>query len=292
MFGVKSTAGYTIVEVMIFLSITGLLLAAAGTYIAGQQDRAYFADAARDAESLLEEIGNDVGVGYIPQKGEFSCTGSPTGPVLTQTTGIAYQQGMNPGCQFLGKVIKFERNKASFTLITIVGNSKTSSGRDVQNFAEAMPKAVTPTAAQPRVDLNDTRTFKNGLIVTRVLLKRAGAPSIDIGAFGIFSTFPQYSGASNDLASGTQSVLLVPIMGTSLDSSIDDIVASVSNVTEADADNLHSLLVCFRHGAGGKKVALAMGVGGRRLTTNLALDNVDIFTGFALNDPAEVGVCP
>lgn len=294
MLGVKSAAGYTIVEAMIFLSITGLLFVAAALYISGQQEKAYFADATRDAHTRIEDLGNDVGAGFIPQKGEFRCSVSGPGnpPQLIHTPGIPYQQGQNPGCVFLGKVIKFEQDSSQYTVISVVGNSRNSANQEVKTFAEANPTPVIPGAFTPGIDMNETGEFKNGLIVTRVVYQpdRAG-PFYDIGAFGMFTTFPQLSGTSNNLVSGSQSVMVVPIVNSTLSEPLANTASRIAAVNESDA-NPFTFMMCFRHGQGGKKVAISLGVGGRRLTSNLFLDGVDFATGWVMDNPGAYNLCP
>lgn len=294
MTGVKSAAGYTIVEVMIFLSVTGLLFMAAAFYIAGQQERAYFATATSDAQSQIEDLGNDVGAGYVPVKGEFDCIVSGPGnpPTLRPTPGIPYRQGQNPGCVFLGKVIKFEQDSSSYTVITVAGNSRNSANQEVKSFAEAHPTPVMPGPASAGVDLTETGEFKNGLIMTRVVYQpNRGGPFYDIGAIGIFTTFPQTNPGTQNLISGSQSVMMVPIINSTLSESVADTASRISGVNESDA-NPHTFMMCFRHGQGGKKVAMALGVGGRRLTSNLVLEGVDITTGLIMDNPGAYSLCP
>lgn len=293
MTGVKSAAGYTIVEAMIFLSITGLLFVAAALYISGQQEKAYFTDATRDAHTRIEDLGNDVGAGFIPQKGEFQCTVSGPGnpPQLIHTPGIPYQQGQNPGCVFLGKVIKFEQDSSKYTVISVAGNSRNSADQEVKSFAEAHPTPVIPGAFTPGIDMTETGEFKNGLIVTRIVYQPVrGGPFYDIGAFGMFTTFPQVSGTSN-LVSGTQNVMVVPIVNSTLGESVADTASRISGINESDA-NPYTFMMCFRHGQGGKKVAIALGVGGRRLTSNLFLDAIDFMTGYVMDNPGANNLCP
>lgn len=293
MTGVKFTAGYTIVEVIIFLAVTGMLFSAAVLYIAGQQERAYFAAATRDAQSQIEDLGNDVVTGYIPLKGEFDCIvnspGSP--PILRPTPGSSYRQGQNPDCVFLGKVIKFEQDSSKYTVITVAGNSRNSTNQEVKTFAEANPTPVIPGSSSAGVDLTETKEFENGLIVTRIIYQPVrGGPFYDIGAIGMFTTFPQTNPGTQNLISGTQNVMIVPIVNSSLGETVETTVARIPNVNEADA-NPHTFLICLQHGKGGKQAALAIGVGGRRLTTNLQLQDVNFWADLILSNPG-AGVCP
>lgn len=272
-------------EALIFLTITGVLFIIAVTAIDGRQEAARFAQGVRDAQSRMEDIINDASTGFVPQQGGFSCSVTSDGAALSFSGGT-YNQGTNQGCIFLGKVLKFEQDSPDFRIITVAGTQKNTSGQEVQNFTEARPTALVGGTTP---NLTEQSSFKEGLIVTRVVTKPArGGGNNDMGAFGIFSSFPSYSSDSPNLISGSQTSILVPLPTSTLTESLSDTANHVSGVNDTDA-NPFAMAICFSHGIGGKKAVLILSAGDRRLSTSIGINDVPALTDLVFGDR---NLCP
>src|ERR1700733_12358913 len=128
----RTPRGFTIVEVLIVLAITGALFIAAAIMISGQQDRAGFNQGIQQLQSQIQQVMNDVSTGYFPGNANFSCSAGSGGPV-TLTAG-ASGQGANAGCIFAGKVLQFNVGNAdpqNYGIFTIAAAQKDSTGQEV-----------------------------------------------------------------------------------------------------------------------------------------------------------------
>lgn len=141
--------GYTIVEVLIFLAVSGVMFFAAMTYVGGRQNKAQFLNAVRDFESKIGDIANDVTTGYYTRPVDFSCRNNSGTPTITNT---ATDQGTNGECIFVGTAIKFgdgSGNRDSFLQFAMAGVRQTGSGQDVRDLAQANPEPISlPGAVQ------------------------------------------------------------------------------------------------------------------------------------------------
>lgn len=107
--------GFTIIEVMIFLTVSSLLITSAWGLIAGRQEQVMFDQKVRDTQSKLQQWMSDVSNGAT--NGDLSkqyCVtsvpgGRPTIVNLPQPKPANY----SPQCTFLGKAIQFTDNNSS-----------------------------------------------------------------------------------------------------------------------------------------------------------------------------------
>ncbi len=198
----QNRAGYTIVEVMIFLAVTGGLFIIAFTAFNGQQQKTQFQQAVRGMETQFQDWVNDVNVGNYSSN-NISCTnpGVNTPPTVNVAPAGPPTQGSNVQCIFVGKVIRFINDK-SIVVDTLAGNRMTTTGREVESIAEAKP-VVVPSFSE---------TFQNtyGVPIRRVF----AGNNTQLGAFVIATTFGKASGMGNDLVSGSVSSRVIPVAGS------------------------------------------------------------------------------
>lgn len=132
-------SGFTILETMIVLTVTGALLAASIVIFSSQQRRQQFNNATRDLESRVQDVMNDVSTGNYGALDGFSCTNG-IGASPTVTPDPVKKPGTNPSCIFVGKAVQFQRT--SMTVVTLVGNREIQIGASVRpatTFAETYP---------------------------------------------------------------------------------------------------------------------------------------------------------
>ena len=70
----KGTGGFTIVETLIVLAVSGLLLISAIVMISGRTNKTQFTTAANDLKQSLEQVINEISSGYFPNANNFQCT--------------------------------------------------------------------------------------------------------------------------------------------------------------------------------------------------------------------------
>jgi WD40 repeat protein len=132
---VRVLAGYTLVEVIIFLAVSGALLVAASTLIVGRQDKVRFSQAVVEFEEKISDALNDASTGYFPSNSDFSCDIDASGRArLTSGSGNS-EQGSNNECIFAGKLIHFR------------AETYTGSGYDLTDGAYKIYTLIGPRSA-------------------------------------------------------------------------------------------------------------------------------------------------
>lgn len=189
--------GYTIVEVMIVLAVSGMMFLIAANFINGKQESTAFTQGVNETASRLQGLMEDVSDGHysdIP-------LGCSVGANSLSFPPGSQGQGTNQDCTFLGKVIHFSLN----------GNPSQYEVVSIAAAREANPTPdLTSAIYQPATSLTDQQSVPQSLLVSCVeantsLTCTPGRASYAIG-------FVQNQGAdSNGIgeASGAQSVGLV-----------------------------------------------------------------------------------
>ena len=138
--------GYTIIEVMIFLTVSAVLFVSVVGAMSAQSRRKQFTESVETFNQKLTDILNDVDTGYFPSSSDFKCTIDASGkPSFTVGT---TEQGKNDDCIFAGKSITVNSSdKTKFDVQTLVGRRVDGSKKDVSSISEANLVALTGTTA-------------------------------------------------------------------------------------------------------------------------------------------------
>lgn len=159
--GSRST-GYTLVETMIFLGVSGVLFSSAMILISGQQNKTEFNTVVREFDAKLQSVVNNVASGYYHNSGQTQCTLNGSGEVssVTSTGGTS---GSNQGCIFVGQFIEMPNisPSESFDVTSYAGQRRTS-GREVLNYDEAKPKPISDAIETYNLNSGVTMTIKSG----------------------------------------------------------------------------------------------------------------------------------
>ena len=193
--------GFTVVETMIFLAVSGMLFFSAMTLIGGQQEKAEFNYGIQEFTAQVRDIINDVSTGFYPVDPGTNCF----------VTGTTTAQGTNSGCTFIGRVMHFGANdvpgnptESSMRVYSVVGRRQINipgGTRDVFNLAESETRPL-PTSQEVRVP--------GGMLVRWVRV--GGVGGADVGLVGYFTNFTKYSDESKSLLeSAARNVDTVPI---------------------------------------------------------------------------------
>ncbi len=195
--GGKTPLGYTIIEVMIVLAVSGLIFLIAVNFINGKQEKTSFTAGVNETASQIQDVIEQVIDGHysdIP----LSCTyvGGVTQPSPSAAPGNT--QGRNLPCVFLGKLIYFSYDTAAsvnYEIFSLAGGRVDSSGNPI----------TTPQAAGPVVintpDLTVRKTTSQNLAIQKVTVNGGITNSSAIG----FLQSPAVD-ASNNLANGTTTI--------------------------------------------------------------------------------------
>lgn len=268
--------GYTIVEVMIFLGVSGGLLAIAMLLLSGQQGRQQFTQSIRDTDSKIQDIINDVNTGYFPNTDNFGCMALSSGgpPIPNKVT--SQEQGKHLGCSFIGKVVQFApdgTNGEGMKLITVVGRQFVHEPLSdiVENLVEAKP---VPLIGHP-VDTSEDIYLSYGLRVKSITYTNNSNSEVPIGAIGFFSSFSNSSGS--DVLSGKQSTQMVVIPNSALGQNNGEIRGRILDIGSLDVATLKNqyinrpVTICFVSGSSNQHGIIKIG-GNKDLTTALSIE--------------------
>lgn len=191
--------GYTIIETIIFLAVTGAVFASTIGIISGQQARTEFTQAVRDVQTRLQDISNDVSTGFYHNTGTLKCHKTPGGPQITPSPGTD-TQGTNEDCIFLGRALQFAPTSGTdpekINVYNVVGLRKIAGGtQEVQNFSQAKPTAMAPgdtTNTGFSQDAIEVIKLSAGITAGYVKYEHGGVLT-NVSGFGYLSTLAQYS---------------------------------------------------------------------------------------------------
>ena len=273
--GVK-TPGFTVIEVMIVLGVTGLLFASAALLISGRQNQAGFDQAIQQIRTQIQQVINEVAVGYFPDT-NFRCVAGASGPDISSVPSGG--QGTNSGCIFIGKAMQFDiynTNPEEFAVHTIAGLQQTASGQESQSLTDAKPKAVAPSTAEPTLpNLTTSNILQNGLTTAWMRYNNGGADQ-SIGEVAFVNSLASYDAGSGAVKSGIQQVNIVPVFGTALDTTK---LAGVNAIDSTDfrdpakspVNPVNGVSICFVSGGTNQSGLITIGGNNRELTVNLAI---------------------
>lgn len=263
--GGPKSGGYTIVEVLIVLAVTGSLFLMAMIFINGRQAETEFNQGIRDAQARIDTVVTQVANGVSVSSGNISC--NVTAGTLSISAG-ATNPGTNGDCVMMGKVIKFTHG-ADYHIFTVVG-ARQDGDREVTNFAAS--KATAPTA------LDSSGTFGYGMQVTKVVTTKSPSyTNKEVGAIGFFGAFGSYD--MDDNLESSQKVLQLPLPISNLADSIGTTRTNISGIPLVGDGNVKpdNTVVCFV-GGNGTRAALVIGANNTGASTELHIGDVDSAT--------------
>lgn len=263
-------AGFTIVETMIVLAVTGSMLLIAVAFVSGRQNQTEFQTGINDLQQQLQQFANQTASGQYTNDGSFGCDG--TGSLVTLNASPT-QQGSNKDCIFLGNIIQFgtgssDDAKSTIGVIPIVGKQFVNGLNPVQTVTDAMPRAVYALGGETSPTSIATQTMKYGLSVAT----SAPAPCpAGVGmCFTTASDGPQPTGAigliagdgnstlasvgdDGNLKSGAQQFTLYGVRDTTPNQATPTVAAKIGNypaipAAPSDIEPATSAIVCIQSG--------------------------------------------
>lgn len=240
MLGVGSIFGYTIVEVMIFLAISGALFVSASALISGRQERTMFQQSVNTTSQTLEDILNDVSTGYYPSNNDFKCTNSGGSPTLSVG---GSQQGTNQGCIFSGKLLSFTTTPASpsYSVYTMISNnpdlSTPGSNPDVTTVNTLL-------LGGPNPGIIDQKTNNVGVIVTKIF--EDSPPYVSYNNLAVVSDFGSLSSTGTLSANASKAKLYWYKSNPPTSTPNTKLVATDFVKVQTD----HSVIICLEQGPG------------------------------------------
>ena len=262
-------AGYTIVEVLVFLAISSALLVSALLIFNGQDKKTQFTQSVRELDNYIADVINDVDTGYYPHNSDITCklTGNPADPPLITDEKDNDGPGNNRECISIGKIIRFGTTEA-IEVYKVVGKRF---NKNVDNFDvpvstidEAQPVAYVEPSGNKGAELAE---IKWGTKVTKLFVN--GNP-VDYGAFGIFSSLSSFSGSGNIVSETQRSQLVTVSQADSYELTDDtnkliDVIIKIKNQDIVAAKD--GFVLCLEDADGQRKAAITIGGSGQQLST-------------------------
>jgi type II secretory pathway pseudopilin PulG len=219
----KAESGYTILEAMIFITISSSMFVLAMISFSGRQQQVQFTQAVRELDAKILDTINDVTTGYFPNDGSLQCSidAAQPRPVIAAAT-VQNGQGTNDDCVMVGKAVQFypddgigsTDDRSSIYTYNIVGKRLGSSGDATQSLEEAKPVTTSPTAAAGFNDTTEKAELKFGLKVTKVATEELS--SKESGVIGFFTRFTRTFSTTQFSEGQTVSSTLIPGVSESL----------------------------------------------------------------------------
>jgi len=153
--------GFTIVEVLIVLAISGVIMVATLPFISGKQSSTQYTVGINQLQAQISSVINNISTGNIPAAGRYSCTNS------SNTVKVTSVNGSNTGaCQFIGEAIYFQKN--SMKVIPIIG-LRVNSSVLVQSLSDANPCPMLNggEGTCSSFDGSTTYSYTNGIILSK-----------------------------------------------------------------------------------------------------------------------------
>lgn len=235
--GNKNSLGYTIIEVMVVLAVSGVMFAIAAGFINGKQANTSFTQGVNDFAIKLQTTIQDVTDGHYTDIGSFTCSKSAS-PELPQFTSVAAVQGTNNECTFAGKFIHtpISNNTKTYEIFSLAALRQDTSY-----------KTVVPIYKPGVIDLTVQGTVPQNLDITSI--KRDGGSQVY--GFGFLQSQGTPNGPGDGYVSGSQ--LLKLAIAPSLSSAGLNIGGAVTalksnGTTSAYDTSITSVTVCLSDG--------------------------------------------
>ncbi len=196
--------GYTIVEVMTFLAISGLLFVSAATAVNGQQRNVQYSQSVRDFESQIQDVINDVSNGFFPDSSRGTCSINVSGKPGFSTS-ATNDKGTSTKCVFVGKSLFF--NVAGQTedigVGTLIGVNTDIGVQSSLKLSELKPSlAYDPN----NVDLTEYKALRYGLRVTKIA--QMNAPNVTYDTINFIAGLNGGAGSASKNGTLTTNVYL------------------------------------------------------------------------------------
>jgi type II secretory pathway pseudopilin PulG len=265
--------GYTILEALIFLAVSGILFAVIYPTFIGRDNTEKFSQSVRDLESKINDTANDVSTGYFPASAN-RCSVNGSGRIVI--TGSGSEQGTNVDCIFLGKALRFnnDTDKPAMDIITVVGK-KTDDGAAIATIAGSDPTAVTPAAGYGFItDITEEYETKWRVAFTKTGYINGGGSVIPTAGFSFLLKLDG-SGSTSD----TKNVDIYNLEGTTFG---DD---RATTATEINSDSntwseKGKFIICMTSPYNNnQKAAILISNTSANIAKALFDDNIDTETG-------------
>jgi len=166
-------AGYSIVEIMVVLAISGLLLVSAITLFGPQRHATEFNQAIQDLSSEISTRVKEVNSSLFRDVEQYTCKvkGNPPRAKLSVKS---QGQGTNPDCLVLGKAFEVIPDSSDMYIYTVLGNRQTynASGQPI-----GLPTSISETNPEPALDFTADLTQHYSIPGAKIISSKVQYPT-------------------------------------------------------------------------------------------------------------------
>lgn len=181
----KTSDGFTIVEALIVLAVTGVLFVSIIGVVSGKQSKAQFTQGINSIRDEIEQVINEVQSGYYPE--------------------VDTAQGTKQDYMTIGKVIQFNDPSGSdperYSVYSVITN------KNVKEITSDSTIQIVDAATQ-------VNSLKYGLTTKWMRIGGAGGSNLSSKAIGILTYFTASNMAVAGHEAGSQTTQIVPITTT------------------------------------------------------------------------------
>jgi prepilin-type N-terminal cleavage/methylation domain-containing protein len=233
--------GFTIVEVLLALAISGAILAASISIFAGRREDTQFDQAVYDLQSKLNSYVNQVSTKFVPGYKDYKCnlSGAPARPVLTPIAATS-DETTGQECIYLGDAIEVIKTTGDslyaypvFGARTVAGSTAFDYPRDI---ASANPEMAVDASGNPV--LNDTYPLLGGL---KIVYAQVGGNERDL--LGIYSNLYETNTSGNEVTPYVYNVAYTSVGVASTIPSVQNCIRGGCSLTAMSSYNSWQLCV-------------------------------------------------
>lgn len=281
----SGAGGFTVIETLIVLAVTGGLLAMAMTLIGGRQNKAQFEQGVRSFQVDLQQVINEVGNGFYSSNEDINCERNPSGGVRVYAG--TNKRGTNQDCLFLGKAIQFAvspvNDPEQYNVYTIAGLRNAVSGNTI-NLTQAAPSLIARSNLNTFPDKFETKLMPFGMQVVSASYNNNATPyaptTNPVTAIAFVSSL-----SSLDSTDKNQqvNVLAIPSASfatslgqsklnavTTVNASLNDTVINEANGRRNPAGGIQ---VCVKSGSTNQSALYKIGGDGGQTTVSVVIKN-------------------
>lgn len=266
----KVSGGYTIVEIMIVLAISGVIFISGLALFNGQGAQVNFDQAVNDLASELSTQARSVSASQFYGVGGYICTASGNPPRATLSAALDGGSGAtNSDCLSIGKVFESIAAANDVFIYNVLGNRLTYSGGTPLGPASSLAEANPTIATANGVDLSTDYKLGGGLkIISSKVADSAGILSPS-SLVGYYIDFNGESGTS-------QSGGILTAKAYNLGSSSHDVSAAKTCVEGSGCSapsDISSWQICLESSDAKRRALLVVSNSAAGVTTNLKFES-------------------
>lgn len=248
-------SGYTVTEVMVFLAVSAAIFFMMAGAFSQQQRNSQFTTAAREMESRISDIANDISSGYYSYPDGFRCIVSSGVPQKDSSSPAGAGQGRSSECILLGRVVHLKTSDDRQFITYTVAGARTKDGADVTNYTDANPRTFD--------QLIETLRVPPGVTIKKMYI--GDDPTDAVNAIGFIANLSDSGGNATSITVNT-----VTFSGSD-DDSVRVAINDTSSYNTARLNPAGGVTVCMEGEGTSQYALLRVGDQSSRLATDLEI---------------------